>query len=60
MVEFARMKPVELLGATEKAIGNAELAEQHEELIVKKRELVQAASVSSVVGWFWVRAGMPG
>ena len=39
VVEFARMKPVELLSATERAVGNADLARLHEELITEREEL---------------------
>ena len=37
VVEFARLKPEELLQETEKAIGNAELYELHSELIEEKK-----------------------
>ena len=36
VVEFARLKPEELLLETEKAIGNAELYDLHRELIAEK------------------------
>ncbi|PSC71853.1 Structural maintenance of chromosomes 5 [Micractinium conductrix] len=39
VVEFARMKPVDLLEATEKAIGNGELYEQHQQLVEARKEL---------------------
>ncbi|EFN54004.1 hypothetical protein CHLNCDRAFT_58355 [Chlorella variabilis] len=39
VVEFARMTPKDLLEATEKAIGNGELYEQHSQLIKVRREL---------------------
>ncbi|PRW39176.1 Structural maintenance of chromosomes 5 [Chlorella sorokiniana] len=39
VVEFARMKPVDLLEATEKAIGNGELFEQHKQLIDVRKQL---------------------
>ena len=37
VVEFARMSPVELLGATQKAIGDSRLADLHKELIEEKK-----------------------
>ncbi|KAL4856314.1 Structural maintenance of chromosomes protein 5 [Chlorella vulgaris] len=39
VVEFARMSPVDLLAATEKAIGNGELHEHHMQLIKVRKEM---------------------
>jgi len=39
VAEFARMKPTELLRATELAIGDGELLELHESLITEKKQL---------------------
>ena len=39
VVEFARLSPEQLLLETEKAIGNAELFDMHEELVKKKRDI---------------------
>ncbi|KAL4440548.1 hypothetical protein ABPG75_003549 [Micractinium tetrahymenae] len=41
VVEFARMKPVDLLEATEKAIGNGELYDQHKALIEARKQLTE-------------------
>lgn len=39
VVEFARLSPEQLLLETEKAIGNAELFDMHEELVKKKKNI---------------------
>jgi hypothetical protein len=39
VVEFARMKPVQLLHATEQAIENGELYEQHQALVEERAQL---------------------
>eukprot|EP00887_Chlorella_sp_A99_P002308 scaffold10.g2308.t1 len=49
VVEFARLKPVALLAATEKAIGNAELFEQHEELTRLREELGRTQSAHAAI-----------
>lgn len=39
VVEFARMKPVELLAATEEAVGDSSLKESHSKLVDLRKEL---------------------
>ena len=42
---FASMSPKQLLFETEKAIGNAELFDQHQELTTRKADLATAEGV---------------
>lgn len=48
--EFARLKPEELLAATQKAIGDATLYDLHQELIEARKELRGAQQVRRADG----------
>lgn len=47
VVEFARMDSFELLQATQKAIGDAHLYDQHKQLIAKRAEAKTLETVSN-------------
>ena len=47
VVEFAKLKPVELLLETEKAVGDSSLHGKHEALIEHRKELLRLEQVSS-------------
>ncbi|GAB4819497.1 hypothetical protein N2152v2_006543 [Parachlorella kessleri] len=49
VVEFARMKPVQLLHATEQAIENGELYEQHQQLVEERAQLRDHEAAASAV-----------
>lgn len=46
VVEFAKLKPVDLLLETEKAVGDSTLHGKHEKLIEERRELHRLEQVS--------------
>lgn len=50
VVEFARLKPVELLAATEKAIGDASLHAQHAALVEHRAGLADKDAVRAAAG----------
>lgn len=49
VVAFAKLRPTELLQETQKAIGDARLHSQHQELIAAKKELNEKGAVRSVL-----------
>ena len=58
MGDFAKLKPVELLAETQKAIGDARLHALHRELIQERNQLKTEETVCPALGRTYVQAGV--